>query len=92
MLDYIRTFLNKLSRNHKLGILLIVDTLTAFICWFVFGPPLAIAFSYDFEPFILNIIKDNIYSFLIPFIASSIYLIYSDFYKSLVRFFDSKGC
>jgi FlaA1/EpsC-like NDP-sugar epimerase len=85
----LRSFLNKFSRKQKLFVLLFADMITAFSCWFIFGPPLASVLIYNFNVDILQIVITNIHSFIIPFLVSSSYFIYAGFYRSLVRFFDS---
>tara|TARA_Y100000746_G_scaffold231666_1_gene246131 strand:+ start:2487 stop:4391 length:1905 start_codon:yes stop_codon:yes gene_type:complete len=88
-MNELRLYLNIFSRRQKVFVLLLADTLTAFFCWFVFGPPIATVLTYNFNVDILNVIYENILSFLIPFLLASIYFIYTGFYRSLVRFFDS---
>jgi FlaA1/EpsC-like NDP-sugar epimerase len=82
--------LKNLSRRNKLLLLISADFFIAFFCWMVFGPPAAFMIATNFEDSLFQIIKDNIYSFLIPFVFTFIYFIYSGFYRSLMKFFDSK--
>ena len=83
-------FLKNLSRRNKLSLLISADFLIAFFCWVVFGPPVAFMIASNFDSSLFKIIQDNIFSFLIPFIVTFIYFIYSGFYRSLMKFFDSK--
>tara|TARA_B100001057_G_C22864107_1_gene955783 strand:+ start:1425 stop:3326 length:1902 start_codon:yes stop_codon:yes gene_type:complete len=82
--------LKSLSRNLKLVILIFSDMLTAFVCWVVFGPPLALLLASNFENSLSIIIKENIYSFVIPTILMFLYFLSFGFYRSLMKFFDSK--
>ena len=88
-MEKLRYYLNKFSRREKLFVLLGADAFTAFSCWAIFGQPLATVLAYNFTIDILSVINENIISFIIPFILSSIYFINTGFYRSLVRFFDS---
>ena len=88
-MEKLRYYLNKFSRREKLFVLLGADAFTAFACWAIFGQPLATVLAYNFTIDILSVINENIISFIIPFILSSIYFISTGFYRSLVRFFDS---
>lgn len=83
-------YLKKLPRINKLLILLMADFFIAFFCWVVFGPPVSFMIASNFESSLLNIIKNNFLSFLIPFIFTFLYLTWSGFYRSLMKFFDSK--
>lgn len=88
-MDKLRHYLNKFSRRQKLFILLLVDAVTAFSCWVIFGPPLTRLLVTNFSANIFNLILSDFYSFIFPFLLSSIYFIQIGFYRSLVRFFDS---
>ena len=83
-------FLKNLSRRNKLLVLTSADFLIAFFCWVVFGPPVAFMIATNFESSLFQIIEGNIFSFLIPFICTFGYFIYSGFYRPLMKFFDSK--
>ena len=85
----LRAFLNNFSRKGKLFVLLGADAITAFLSWAIFGQPLATVLAYNFTVDLLSVINQNIISFIIPFVLSSIYFISTGFYRSLVRFFDS---
>lgn len=88
-MERIRSYLNNFSRKGKLLVLLIADAITAFLCWAIFGQPLATVLAYNFTVDLLSVINENIISFVIPFLLSSAYFIFTGFYRSLVRFFDS---
>lgn len=88
-MENLRSYLNNFSRRGKLLVLLSADGITAFLCWTIFGQPLATVLAYNFEIDLFNVISDNFISFIIPFFLSSIYFVSTGFYRSLVRFFDS---
>jgi len=83
--------LRNLSRRQKLLIIISFDFLIALSCWIVFGPPAAQMIATDFSLSLSKIIVDNIASFLIPLTLTFIYFISSGFYRSLLKFFDSKN-
>ena len=83
-------FLINLSRRKKLFVLVIVDLCIAFFCWVVFGPPLSLLIATNFQTSLLGLIYTNYISFLVPFSLAFFYLYLSGFYRSLMKFFDSK--
>ena len=83
-------FLRDLSRRKKISILISTDCLIAFLCWLIFGPPLTFLIASNFEIKLYSIITQNIISFLVPFLATFFYFYTSGFYRSLMKFFDSK--
>ena len=83
-------FLINLSRRKKLFVLVIADLCIAFFCWVVFGPPLSLLIATNFQTSLLELIYTNYISFLIPFSLAFFYLYLSGFYRSLMKFFDSK--
>ena len=86
----ISNLLKNLSRNKKLTVLVISDFFIAFLCWIVFGPPLSFLIATNFESSLLDLIYANYLSFLIPFTLTFLYFYISGFYRSLMKFFDSK--
>lgn len=82
--------LKNLSRNKKLAFIMFSDFCTAFLCWIVFGPPLTFLIATNFSDSLIQIISENIFSFVVPTIFLFMYFIISGFYRSLIRFFDSK--
>jgi FlaA1/EpsC-like NDP-sugar epimerase len=82
--------LHTLSRYAKLLIMLLSDLLAALVCWVIFGPPMATVIASEFSSGILKILYSEWVSFFFPAIASLIYLYFFGFYKSLIKFFDSK--
>jgi FlaA1/EpsC-like NDP-sugar epimerase len=86
----IRNTLKNLTRRNKLILLIVTDCMIAFLCWVVFGPPFSFMIASNFESSLYQIIKSNILSFIIPFFFTFFYFIWSGFYLSLMKFFDSK--
>jgi FlaA1/EpsC-like NDP-sugar epimerase len=86
----IRNTLKNLTRKNKLILLILTDCIIAFLCWVVFGPPFSFMIASNFESSLYQIIQSNILSFIIPFFFTFFYFIWSGFYRSLMKFFDSK--
>lgn len=82
--------LHTLGRNSKLVIMLVNDLLLAMVCWLVFGPPMATVIASEFSTGILKIFYTEWVSFFIPIAFSLSYLYFFGFYRSLIKFFDSK--
>ena len=89
-MNFIVSTLNQLERKQKLLIVLVNDVLLALVCWIVFGPPMATYIASEFSNGILDIFYDQWESFLFPLLLSISYLYFFGFYKSLIKFFDSK--
>ena len=86
----IPNILKNLSRTKKLTVLVISDFFIAFLCWIIFGPPLSFLIATNFESSLSSLIYANYLSFLIPFTLTFLYFYLSGFYRSLMKFFDSK--
>ena len=84
------SLLRSLSRKYKLLILSCVDVSTAFICWIIFGPPFSVMIATNFEVSLNEIISQNYLNFIIPTSATLVYFFYSGFYRSTIRFSDSR--
>ena len=82
--------LRSLSRRYKLLILSVIDLSTAFACWVVFGPPFTALIASNFQLGLIGIINQNIYNFVIPSLATFVYFINSGFYRSSIRFTESR--
>ena len=82
--------LKELTRKQKLALLITSDLIIAFLCWVVFGPPLAFLIATNFSSSLWFLIQQNIVSFIIPFTFTFLYFYSSGFYRSLMKFFDSK--
>ena len=89
-MNFLAATLNQLARRQKLAIVLLNDALLALICWVVFGPPMATYIASEFTDEIIDIFYDQWQSFIFPLIFSITYLYIFGFYKSLIKFFDSK--
>ncbi len=82
--------LNSLNRLHKAVLVLLNDLFLAFICWIVFGPPMATIISTDSSVSLINLVISQIHSFLIPAAIFLSYFYFFGYYKSVIRFFDSR--
>ena len=83
-------FVQRFSRRQKVTIVLLNDFVIAWICWLIFGPPMATFIASDFTESILKIFYREWTSFLIPASLAIAYLYFLGFYQSLIKFFDSK--
>ena len=87
------TILNQLSnldRKYKLMLVIGNDFFFALVCWLVFGPPMATYIASEFSTGIFEIFQSEWKSFFFPASLSILYLYLFGFYKSLIKFFDSK--
>jgi len=82
--------LKNLTRNKKLLIIILSDFILGFSCWIVFGPPMATYIASEFSSNIWQIFYSQWQSFFIPIVLSLSYMYVLGFYKSLIKFFDSK--
>tara|TARA_B000000565_G_scaffold90275_1_gene66092 strand:- start:1000 stop:2910 length:1911 start_codon:yes stop_codon:yes gene_type:complete len=83
--------LRTLSRKYKLLILFCADSLTAFACWIVFGPPFTAFIASNFEVSLYQLISQNYLNFLIPLLLTCVYFINTGFYRSSIRYSDSRN-
>ena len=81
---------HNLSRKSKLLVVLTNDFLLALICWLVFGPPMATYIASEFSTGILDIFMREWLSFVLPASAAIIFLYVFGFYRTIIKFFDSK--
>ena len=79
-----------LSRKSKLLAVLTNDFLLALICWLVFGPPMATYIASEFSTGILDILIREWISFVLPASAAITFLYVCGFYRTIIKFFDSK--
>ncbi len=86
----IAQILINLSRRRKIFVLVLADCFIAFLCWVVFGPVFSLLIATNFKSSLIEIIISNYISFIIPFSLTFIYFYLSGFYRSLMKFFDSK--
>jgi FlaA1/EpsC-like NDP-sugar epimerase len=89
-MNLIASTLQSLGRKQKILFVLINDLILALICWLVFGPPMATFIASEFSAGILEFFYKEWRSFFFPAILSILYLYSLGFYKSLIKFFDSK--
>ena len=82
--------LHSLNRTRKSIVILVNDFLLALICWLVFGPPMATYIASEFSTGVFEILISEWQSFFFPAVLSITYLYVFGFYKSLIKFFDSK--
>ncbi len=82
----------KMNISHKQKNLIIYtnDFVLALICWLVFGPPMATFIASEFSTGVFDILFNEWQSFIIPALLAQTYLYFFGFYKTIIRFFDSK--
>jgi FlaA1/EpsC-like NDP-sugar epimerase len=79
-----------LSRTVKVLVLGCVDITLALICWIIFGPPFSVFLASNFEVEILDVISQNSLNFIIPCILTFLYFYFSGFYRTSIRFSESR--
>ena len=89
-MNIIGSKLNSLDRKLKGVMILMNDFILALICWLVFGPPMATLIASKFSTGLLDIFIAQWQSFFFPAVISITYMYFFGFYKSLIKFFDSK--
>ena len=89
-MNLIASYLKNLDRKQKLAFIIFSDFVLALICWLVFGPPMATYIASEFSSNVLDILYSEWKSFFVPALLSIIYFYIFGFYKSLIKFFDSK--
>mgnify|MGYP006085470051 CR=1 FL=1 len=89
-MNLIGTKLNSLNRSYKTILVLLNDLFLAFTCWLVFGPPMATIISNKNLNGLIELLESQIYSFALPASFFIFYLYFFGYYKSLIRFFDSR--
>ena len=89
-MNLIASRLINLDRNQKLTFIIFSDFVLALICWLVFGPPMATYIASEFSSNVLDIFYSEWKSFFFPASLSIIFFYIFGFYKSLIKFFDSK--
>ena len=82
--------LNTLTRPVKTLLVLLNDLFLVFVCWLVFGPPMATIISDQSSFNLIEVIYSQIYTFLFPALLFLFYLYFFGYYRSLIRFFDSR--
>ncbi|MFL2823822.1 MAG: polysaccharide biosynthesis protein [Paracoccaceae bacterium] len=89
-MNLIGTKLNSLKRTYKTVLVLLNDLFLAFVCWLVFGPPMATIIANGNSDSLMELLQSQIYSFIFPAFLFLIYFYFFGYYKSLIRFFDSR--
>ena len=89
-MNLIASLLKNLDRNQKLAFIIFSDFVLALICWLVFGPPMATYIASEFSSNVLDILYSEWKSFFFPASLSIVFFYIFGFYKSLIKFFDSK--
>jgi len=89
-MNLIGSKLNSLTRSVKTFLVLLNDLFLAFVCWLVFGPPMATIISDQNSFNLLQVIFSQIHTFIIPALLFLFYLYFFGYYRSLIRFFDSR--
>lgn len=89
-MNLIASLLKNLDRNQKLAFIIFSDFVLALICWLVFGPPMATYIASEFSSNVLDILYAEWKSFFFPASLSIVFFYIFGFYKSLIKFFDSK--
>ena len=89
-MNFIGKTLNNLPRKKKSVLVICNDLFLSFICWLVFGPPMATMISSEFSSDFLVLIHQQIYTFAIPALLFVAYFYSFGYYKSLIRYFDSR--
>lgn len=82
--------MKNLSRRKKIFILLSVDLVMCLFSWLIFGPPISVLMASNYQIDLKVIINQNIFNFIIPCISVFIYFFISGFYRSSLRFSESK--
>lgn len=89
-MNLIASLLKNLDRKQKLAFIIFSDFVLALICWLVFGPPMATYIASEFSSNVLVIFYSEWKSFFFPACLSIVFFYIFGFYKSLIKFFDSK--
>ena len=89
-MNLIGTKLNSLNRRLKTILVLLNDLFLAFTCWLVFGPPMATIISGQNTNNLIEVLSSQIYSFIFPAFLFLFYFYFFGYYRSLIRFFDSR--
>ena len=89
-MNLIASYLKNLDRKQKLAFIIFSDFVLALICWLVFGPPMATYIASEFSSNVLDILYSEWKPFFFPASLSIVFFYIFGFYKSLIKFFDSK--
>lgn len=78
------------SRSRKILILVSVDIILAFMCWLIFGPPFSTALLASFNISLFDVAYQNYLNFILPCLLVFTYFYISGFYRTSIRFSDSR--
>ena len=90
-MNLMATKLNSLTRTIKTLLVLLNDLFLAFVCWLVFGPPMATIISDQYSFNLTEVIFSQIYTFVFPTLFFLLYVYFFGYYRSVLRFFDSRA-
>ncbi len=82
--------IKNLPKTTKIMILIFVDSFLIFSCWLIFGPPVTVYLASNFELKLVDIIFLNLGNFIFPSLMFFTYNFSSGFYRSSIRFSDSR--
>ena len=84
-----RKRISNLQRRSKIFITMLIDFLSGFFVWFLFGPPGILFIAEKFSIGIIEIAASNIINFIIPITLSIGFSFIFGFYSQVIRFYDS---
>lgn len=84
-------FLKDLTRSKKILVIIFVDMILALMCWIIFGPPFSVFLSSNFAIDLIDIIKQNYLNFIIPTFVTFSYFYLSGFYRTSLRYSESRN-
>ncbi len=84
------SLIKNLSRPNKIFILASVDAVLTFICWLIFGPPFSVVLAAGFDVRLLDVVIQNYLNYLLPCLAVFAYFYISGFYRTSIRFSESR--
>ena len=81
--------ISSLQRRSKIFITMLIDFLSGFFTWFIFGPPGILFIAERFSRDLIEIAASNIINFIIPITLSIGFSFILGFYSQVIRFYDS---
>ena len=84
-----RKRISSLQRRSKILITMLIDFLSGFFTWFIFGPPGITFIAERFSRDLIEIAASNIINFIIPITLSIGFSFIFGFYSQVIRFYDS---
>ena len=89
-MNNILSVIKNFSRIKKIIILVFVDVVLAFMCWLIFGPPFSTALLASFNISLFDVAAQNYLNFILPCLLAFTYFFISGFYRTSIRFSDSR--